>query len=452
MNQVTQPDNEFIDRLLHRDIRLLTGVLSSTDPCVDAIITSPPYWNLKDYGAPDQIGHGQTKGKYLDDMEEVLRDCLLVTKPTGSLWLVVDTYREGREVQLLPFELAEHARQVGWKLRDLIVWDKQHSVPWHRKGQLRNISEFILFMTKSDDYRYYVERIKTLDELSKWWVDFPERFNPKGKTPTNIWSIAMRPRGTWRKPSKLDHYCSFPTALVARIIELTTNPGDLVMDPFAGSGIVLAQAAAMGRRYIGFEVNKEYIRMFEETVKDEVAAEWEEMKAWRRSQAGVKVDFEQMIMKLRSLKYVRQVTRPFLEALKPEQQAQVRVILCIASIPNEYQRGRPFDVKILIVVDRDLPEFKIALETARNRATRPPLTQYGIRSDIEISTYLDLEQQSDLPNQAFYLYPKYKPRSYTASGPLQNWFEKGRLEKLAEDGKVPMLANIAVDVAWVLDK
>jgi DNA modification methylase len=443
---------KLIDRLFLRDTRLLTEVLSPTDPCVDVIITSPPYWNLKDYTAPNQIGHGQTKDEYLADMERVLGDCLLVTKSTGSLWLVVDTYREDGELQLLPLELAERARQAGWKLRDLIVWDKQHNVPWHRKGQLRNISEFILFMTKSEDYKYYVERIKILDEISKWWVDFPERFNPKGKTPTNIWSIPMRPRGTWRKPSKLDHYCSFPTALVARIIELTTDPGDLVMDPFAGSGVVLAQAAAMGRHYIGFEVNEGYIRMFQEAVKDEVTAEWEEMKAWRKRQADAKVDFEETIMKLRALKYARQVTRPFLEALKPEQQAQVRAVLCIASIPNEYQRGRPFDVKVLIVVDQRLPEFEAALRTARARAAQPPLTQYGIRSDIQIATYLDLEQRPDLLNQTLYLYPKYKPRSYTVSDLMRNWFENGRLETQAERPKIPMLANIAVDVAWVLDQ
>jgi DNA modification methylase len=440
------------DCLFLRDARLLTEVLSPTDPCVDVIITSPPYWNLKDYGAPNQIGHGQSKDKYLVDMEKVLRDCLLVTRPTGSLWLVVDTYREGREVQLLPFELAEHVRQVGWRLRDLIVWDKQHSVPWQAGGQLRNISEFILFMTKSDNYKYHVDRIKTLDELSKWWVDFPERFNPKGKTPTNIWSIPMRPRGSWRKPSKLDHYCSFPTALVARIIELTTDPGDLVMDPFAGSGVVLAQAAAMGRHYIGFEINEEYIQMFEETVKDEVAAEWEEMKAWRESQTGAKVDFEQTIMKLRALKYARQVTRPFLEAVNTEQQAQVQAVLCIASIPDEYQRGHPFDVEVLIVVDQSLPEFKIALKKARGRAARPPLTQYGIRSDMQITTYSDLKRQSKFVDQKLYLYSKYKPRKYIASDSLRNWFEEGRLKELAEDQKVPMLANVAVDVAWVLEK
>lgn len=443
---------EHVDSLLSKDARLLTEVLSPADPCVDVIITSPPYWNLKDYEAPNQIGYGQTKDEYLSDMRKVFDDCLSVTKPTGSLWLVVDTYREESELRLLPLELAELARGAGWKLRDLIVWDKQYSVPWQAKGQMRNTVEFILFMTKSDVYKYYVERIKTLDELSKWWVDFPERFNPRGKTPTNVWSIPIRPRGTWRKPSKNEHYCSFPTALVARIVELTTDPGDVVLDPFAGSGVVLAQAVAMERHYIGFEINEEYIRTFKEVVKDEVNADWEEMLTWRKSQQNARIDFEQTIMKLRALKYTRQVTRPFKEILTSEQLTRIQAILCIAAIPDRQQIGCPFDVDVVIVVDQPLPELREALELARSRSTRPPLTQYGIRSEIRLCNYSDLRQQSGILDHTLYLYPKYKPRSYTGSGSAESWFEEGQLKKLSEVGKIPMLANVAVDVEWVLEK
>ena len=440
---------EFVDRLFPKDVRLLTEVLSTAEPCVDVIITSPPYWNLKDYEAPNQIGYGQTKDEYLSDMRKVFNDCLAVTKPTGSLWLVVGTYREEGELHLLPFELAEIARGAGWKLRDLIAWDKQYSVPWQAKGQMRNTVEFILFMTKSDVYKYYVERVKTLDELSKWWVDFPERFNPKGKTPTNVWSIPIRLRGAWRKPSKNEHYCSFPTALVARIIELTTDPGDVVLDPFAGSGVVLAQASAMKRHYIGFEINKEYIRTFEQAVKDEVNADWKEMLTWRKTLQNAQIDFEQTIMQLRALKYTRQVTRPFKETLAPE---QIQAILCIAAIPDKYQRGRPFDVKVFIVADQSLPKFEEALTLARNRSARPPLTQYGIRSEIQLCNYSDLKRYPGILDHTLYLYPKYKPRSYIGSSSVESWFEEGKLKKLSEVGKIPMLANVAVDVAWVLKK
>jgi len=237
---------------------------------------------------------------------------------------------------------------------------------------------------------------------------------------------------------------------VARIIEAVTDPGDLVMDPFAGSGIVLAQAAAMGRHYLGFEINEEYVRMFEEPVKEEVAAEWEEMKAWRKSQESAKADFEETILKLRALKYARQVTRPFLTALDTEQRGQIRAVLCIALIPDPHQERQPFDVKVVVVVDRPIPEHETALQASKARAARPPLTQYGIRSEIEVATYQELRRRGELPDRMLYLYSTYKPRKHTACGSPRNWFEEGRLTEEAGTVKVPMLSNVAVDVAWVL--
>jgi hypothetical protein len=112
----------------------------------------------------------------------------------------------------------------------------------------------------------------------------------------------------------------------------------------------------------------------------------------------------------------------------------------------------PFDVKVLVVVDQKLPEYETALEATKSRAARPPLTQYGIRSDILITTYSDLQSQIELFDSTFFLYPKYKPRKYIAGSSLRGWFEEGLLERLAEDQKVPMLANVAVDVAWVLEE
>ena len=149
---------------------------------VDLIITSPPYWDLKDYGGVEgQIGFGQPKEEYLDEILRIFQSCFEVSKNTGSLWLIADTYRRDGEVELLPLEFGQMAKSIGWKLRDVIVWDKQYSLPWHQKGQMRNATEYILFLTKTDDYKFYVERIKTLDEISKWWIDFPERFSPIGK-------------------------------------------------------------------------------------------------------------------------------------------------------------------------------------------------------------------------------------------------------------------------------
>jgi DNA modification methylase len=437
------------NKLHLRDVRDLPKVLSQDQPCVDVIVTSPPYWDLKDYGAPNQIGHGQTEPEYLADMEQVLRDCYIVTKPTGSLWLVVDTYRHKGELRLLPMELAERACKAGWKLRDVIIWDKQHSIPWHQKGQLRNVFEFILFLSKTDQYKYEIDRIKTLDELSKWWVDFPERFNPKGKTPGNIWSFPIRTQGEWGKRSELYHSCPFPTALAARIIELTTDPGDLVMDPFAGSGVVLAQAHAMGRSYIGFEINPDYVEMFELVVKGEVAAEWEDLKQWRETQATAREDFEQSILKLRVLKYTRKVANAFIDEFRatPNCNCRIRTVVCLADIPNEYIRGWPIEVKILLVVDGDNSRIQVALAKAEERQRRPPLTHFGVQGRIQVYSSEDILQHI-AGDQTMYLYPKYQPRKHCGQDSLSNWLAK-RLSAY-DNTKVPMLANIEVDIAWVL--
>lgn len=442
----------FIDRLFLYDSRRLTNIILDTCPCVDVTITSPPYWNLKNYGgAPNQIGYKQKKDEYLTDIELVLKNCLLVTKPTGSLWLVVDDYSVNAVLQLLPWEIAERARKVGWILRDLIVWDKHHSVPYQTNGRMRNVSEFIFVMSKTDAYKYDLDRIKTLDEISKWWVDFPERFNPKGKTPTNIWSIPFRTKGAWRKLSKIDHHCSFPTTLVARIIELTTDPGDLVMDPFAGSSIVLAQAAAMGRHFVGFEINKDYVQMFNNIVKKEVAAEWAEIQKWRENDAIINGNFEKIILKLRALKYTRQVTKPFIEVSKKESKNKVRAILCLASIPRQYRRKKPTNIIIYIAVDQHSHKYERALRKALERAANPPLSQYEILPKIKVILFSSLRRKVALANSRFYLYPEYKPRQHAGVDSLKRWLEGNRLSEISSNNssKIPMLANIAVDVGWI---
>ena len=439
----------YLDRLICADARNIHTVIAPREAFVDVTITSPPYWNLKDYGVANQIGFGQDKETYLGDVRTVLDGCLKLTKDAGSLWLIVDTYRERGVLRLLPFELARLGEDVGWVLRDMIVWDKRYSLPWHAKGQMRDTVELVFFFTKASDYgfTFYGDRIKAIDELSRWWVDFPERFNPKGKTPTNIWSIPTRPRGTWRRSSGNDHYCSLPTALVARMIELTTDEGDVVLDPFAGSGIVLAQAAAMDRHFVGLELNDDYIALFHETVLGEVQSDWEGIEAWRGNQKYITRDFEGTVMRLRALKYARQVTRPFADS--DLQTGGIRAVLCSADVPAEYHRRERFRVEVKVVVEAKSPELGDALKASIERALRPPLTTYGIESKISMCTIH--EMQGDMIDAVYYLYPHYKPRAFTQKDTLRNWLEGARLEEAAVDGRIPMLANVPVDVAWVLD-
>jgi DNA modification methylase len=119
------------------------------DISVDLTITSPPYGSMKDYGASGQIGFGQTYEEYLNSLVNVFAVLFRKTAPTGSLWVVADTFKEHSQLRLLPFDLANRLNSVGWSLRDIIIWDKTKTLPWSGWGQLRRTFEYILFFAKT---------------------------------------------------------------------------------------------------------------------------------------------------------------------------------------------------------------------------------------------------------------------------------------------------------------
>ena len=110
------------------DARLLSQLLPEKE-FIDATITSPPYWNLKDYGVKRQIGFGQNYEKCISDLREVFKAVYSVTKQTGSLWIVADTVKDNGQLRLFPFDLAAELQKVGWILHDIIVWHKDKTLP-----------------------------------------------------------------------------------------------------------------------------------------------------------------------------------------------------------------------------------------------------------------------------------------------------------------------------------
>ena len=151
-----------------RDARELSSILHRE--CIDVTITSPPYWALKDYGASKQIGTKQSYEDYLLSLQNIFRQIFANTKQSGSLWVIADTFKHRSKIKLLPFELVNILEPVGWKLCDIIIWNKTKTLPWSRKAQLRNIFEYILFFTKSGSFKYYLDRVKEPEHLKQWWV------------------------------------------------------------------------------------------------------------------------------------------------------------------------------------------------------------------------------------------------------------------------------------------
>lgn len=180
------PPNLF--KVHHKDARELAEIVPPDT--VDLTVTSPPYFDLKDYGSEKQIGYGQDYKTYLDDLRKVFEKVHIVTKSHGSLWIVIDSFRRYQELLPLPFDLASELKKVGWTLQDVIIWKKERTLPWLKHGATRNIFEYILVFSKAGQkHKYYPDRLREIEELKHWWVKYPERYNPKGKSLEEIWTF-----------------------------------------------------------------------------------------------------------------------------------------------------------------------------------------------------------------------------------------------------------------------
>ncbi len=290
-------------QLLNEDARHLLSFVP--EKSIDVTITSPPYYDLKDYRDPRQIGFGQKFEGYRNDLTHVFSDVLKATKETGSLWVVVDNMRVEGKLVLLPFEMAEWIRGAGWILQDILVWDKMKTRPVTRGLGLRKVYENILVFSRTKNFKTHLDKIRDY-ELTRWWVKWPERYKSSGKVPADIWSFLIPSQGNWSrwpifKHQKL-HECPFPPELVERILLLTTDANDAVLDPFAGSGMTLAVASCMKLRFTGFEINETYLRNFWNEVVPTVRNWYQE----KHSQRVLSDDeMEIRLEKLKKLKFAR---------------------------------------------------------------------------------------------------------------------------------------------------
>jgi DNA modification methylase len=173
---------------------------------VDCIVTSPPYWNLKKYGdeVDGEIGHGQGLDEYLRDMETVFRQCLLLVRDTGVMWLIVDTLRcpprHDHEFEMVPLPtmLAELAQSVGWRFHDQVIWRKKKTLPYSGERKLRNLVEYIVLLTKSRTFKHRPHRLAERHQPNaEWLAGWPERYHPLGKNPSNIWDVKIPTQGIW---------------------------------------------------------------------------------------------------------------------------------------------------------------------------------------------------------------------------------------------------------------
>jgi DNA modification methylase len=365
------------------DARSIANLLPA-EPCIDTTITSPPYGGTIDYGLKGQIGFGQSHADYLGDMKSIFGVLYDRTRATGSLWLVADSFKKPTKSGVsrlvpLPFELAALAEEAGWILHDVIIWVKDRTLPWSRRGQLRNSFEYVLFFVKTAKFKYHLERVRTDQDLKDWWLRYPERYSPLGAAPTNVWTYPIPPQGSWTNGHS-DHRCPLPQGLVRRMLELTTDEGDVVCDPFSGAGTVPAVALAEGRLAFGTELSNRHVEQFYSAFLPEVLAT--SASGMARPAA---TRYGPTIAALRHGKFPRMLARRLLAAGVPLRAATINTRVVVPSADSRFSVGSQA-IDLFVEAGSTLSEVE---DVARLMVARPPLSKFGIEATLVAHSIAD---------------------------------------------------------------
>ena len=430
--------------LHHRDARDLETLFSSdsaeSSPLLSATITSPPYGALKDYGHEDQIGYGQSYADYLSDMEKVFRQIHRRTADDGSLWLIADTYMsKGPSPQALlpvPFDLAEAAKTAGFTLRDVIIWQKDRTLPWSNGTRLRNAFEYVLLLVKGDKPKYRLDRLREHLDLKQWWVRFPERYNPQGKAPSNVWEIPIPMQGNWGN-GEIAHACPLPPALVERLILLSSDEGDVVFDPFAGSGVVVAEAERLNRLGLGTELVERHVDEFSRIIRPEILKRGSDSNG----HGNGSVANADLIIKLRMLKLPVVLMRR-----AARRREEISLPLGVVVLPRRGRRtnGSHATAKMVFIVRNGTPaQRRRYAEALREAAGRAPASKFGVDTEIDVVALPSLPRL--VAGRKIFSYRNGNTSRARGSIPHKELEEF--LVSTEDDAIPPVLSSVFVDVA-----
>ena len=274
------------------------------DESVDFFITSPPYWNLKDYGNANQIGDS-SYAEYLDRLNLVWSECYKKAKSDAVLVVNVNSRRHKKQFYPIAFDIANAMK--GWKLWDVIIWYIPNALPQpnhYRERLLDNKFEYLLVFTKdgATDYKFHKPRVP-----QKYRDADPRahKHNENGRCLGNIVRIpAYRPPNV---KALNYHVAAYPEELVAFFLEAHTDPGDVICDPFLGSGTTLKVCRVMNRRGVGFEINAEYSDLIRQRILEAWAVpEWTDLDLIHSSSSETGTNKQRKIQFLRGAPLIEQ--------------------------------------------------------------------------------------------------------------------------------------------------
>jgi len=245
------------------------------DASVHLVLTSPPYWTLKEYPAnPDQLGLIEDYDRFHDELDKVWGHCFRVLVPGGRLVCVVGDVclsrrRHGRHMVMpMHADIIVRARKIGFDNLSPIFWYKIANAnyevengsgflgkPYEPNAIVKNDVEFILMLRKPGGYRQPTEEQRTASRLTK--EEHQEWFQ-------QVWNL--------HGESTKYHPAPFPAELAYRLVRMFSFAGDKVLDPFMGTATTLLASARCGRNSIGVEIEPAYVKMAKERLEQELAS------------------------------------------------------------------------------------------------------------------------------------------------------------------------------------
>lgn len=223
---------------------------------VNSVITSPPYWKLKDYNHHNQIGTAdESYDQYHARMKNVWSECYEVLSDDGTMWIVADTHMDKGDLRQLPYHISQRAEDVGFILQDIITWFKPTAIAGMTEKNVVNKKEYIIYLSKSKDYKFN-------HESSQNGVEDPAV--SEDHQLGNLWRHPVK-RGSVGQ--EVLHKAPYPVSLINRVVKISTDPNDTVLDPFFGSGTTAVSAISSGRSCIGYEINNEFESVVQERIQ-----------------------------------------------------------------------------------------------------------------------------------------------------------------------------------------
>ena len=285
-----------------------------TDESIDCVVTSPPYWGLRDYETEEQLGLEETPEEFVANLVKLFSEVKRVLKKEGTVWLNLgDSYFSapagnkdgipkqnaygGREDAAksmfkasqvkgkkhntlkqkdlcgIPWRVAFALQADGWYLRQDIIWAKPNPMPESVQDRCTKAHEYIFLLTKSPKYFYDIDAIKEKAVGERWGGNKPMNINNSkdkknihnGLTRKRDMEFEMRnKRSVWTittKPYKEAHFATFPIELPTYCIKAGCPEDGVVLDPFFGSGTTGLAAQEQNRHWVGIELNEEYIEI-----------------------------------------------------------------------------------------------------------------------------------------------------------------------------------------------